>query len=93
MGGSLCRFVAREQMTAGCSVNQGNFGINIVEKSFAASRGKNAHAAAQGTDGQMANISGQTLHNLAQSKGVNTEGKSAFRGDEVDETKVKRRKF
>ena len=86
-------FVAREQMPAGCSVNQGNFGTEIVEKSFAASRGKNAHATAQGTDGQMANIGGQTLQNLAQSKGANTEGKRAFRGDEVDETKVKRRRF
>ena len=64
----------------------------MVDNKILESRGKNSHATAQGTDGQMANIGGQALQNLAQSKGANTEGKRAFRGDELDETKVKRRK-
>ena len=85
-------YVAMKQLPAGCSVNQSNFGTDIVEKKFSESRGKNAHATAQGTDGQMANIGGQALQNLAQRKGANTEEKRAFRGDELDETKVKRQK-
>ena len=49
---------------------------------------KNAHATAQGTDGQMANIGGAVLQNWAKSRKANTGKETVFMSAEVDELKV-----
>ena len=83
-------YVARRHLPKGESINQSNLGTDHLERSFSLSREKNAHANAQGTDGQMANIGGQTLMHLSLSKGANTRKKRTFKSDAIDEMKVKR---
>ena len=86
-------YTAMKQMPAGCDIIQRRLGSDFLERGFASSRSKNAHAMAQGTDGHMANISGQTLQNLAQSRKANTNKQRVFSGGEVDDIKIKRRKI
>jgi len=61
-----------KQLPDGHNIVQRRLGSDFVERHFAQSRSKNAHATAQGTDGQMANIGGQVIQNLAQSRKANT---------------------
>ena len=86
--------VARRHLPKGEAINQSNFGSDHLERSFSLSRGKNAHATAQGTDGQMANIGGQTLMHLSLPRGANTGSKKrTFKLNAIDELKQKRKKL
>ena len=86
-------YSAMKQLPDGHNIVQRRLGSDFVEQNFAQSRSKNAHATAQGTDGQMANIGGQVIQNLAQSRKANTDKQRVWKLAEVDEVKVKRRKI
>ena len=77
----------------GADIDQSRLGTDHLERGFAASRGKNVHATAQGTDGQMANIDGQVLQHLGGSRKANTGRRKTFSGSELDQLKCKRRKI
>ena len=68
-------------------------GTDHLEKGFGESRSKNAHATAQGTDGQMANIQGAALQSMSSSRGANVGKQRTFRINEIEGQKVKKRKI
>ena len=63
--------------------------LHFLELNFAKSRPNNAYATAQGTDGQLANIGGQMIQNLIQSRKANTGKQKVYRSSELDDVKVK----
>ena len=86
-------YSAMKQLPEGHDIVPRRLGSDFLERNFVRSRSKNAHATAQGTDGQMANIGGQVIQNLAQSRKANTDKQRVWKSAEVDEVKVKRRKM
>lgn len=83
--------MARKQLPVGFDIVQKRSGTDNLERSFAKSRAKNSGANAQGTDGQMANIGGQMLQNLAGSRKANTGKDSEFVANEIEVSKTKKR--
>lgn len=84
-------YSVKKQLSTGFDIVPARLGTDYLERSFSSSRSKNSHATAQGTDGQMANIGGAVLQNLAKSRKANTGKETVFMSAEVDELKVPRR--
>jgi hypothetical protein len=88
--------LARGQLPKGYDIVQCRCGTDYLEKTFCISRGKNANATAQGTNGQIAGIGSNALNNMAASAKGNC-GKSGddtiYFTNELDATKVPKRKF
>ena len=84
-------YSAKKPLPAGFDIVPARLGADFLERSFASSRSKNAHATAQGTDDQMTNIGGAVLQTLAKSRKANTGKETVFMSAEVDELKVPRR--
>ena len=86
-------YSAMKQLPEGHDIVPRRLGSDFLERNFSRSRSKNAHATAQGTDGQLANIGGQTMQNLMQSRKVNTAKQRVFLASDVDDIKAKRRRI
>ena len=86
-------YSAMKQLPKGHDIVPRRLGSDFLERNFARSRSKNAHATAQVTDGQLANIGGQTIQTLMQISKVNTAKQRIFLSSDVDDNKAKRKRI
>ena len=73
-------YSAKKQLPAGFDIVPARLGTDFLKRNFATSCSKNAHAMAQGIDGQMANVSGALLQNFQKLGKLTLEKKQCLCG-------------